>query len=92
MQKQALIKQFNVTSTQALAEIAEALYSSKELDYEDWISVIKKLGLTENEFESIMQATPKRYEDYPNIFNSRFSLAVRPAYRTARSALGRKAA
>jgi hypothetical protein len=84
MQRQVLIKQFNITCEQAIVKIAG------KFDHKHWISVIKKRGLTEDGFGSIMRATPKRNEEYPDIFHSRFSLRVRPCNRTARCTLGRR--
>jgi hypothetical protein len=39
---------------------------------EDREYVIKKLGITEADFNAIMAAAPKRFEDYPSYENSRF--------------------
>jgi hypothetical protein len=44
---------------------------------------------TEPEFEAIMAAAPKRYEDYPNTFKSRPYVAARSAYRAIRRVAGR---
>jgi N-acetyl sugar amidotransferase len=78
-----------LSRSQALAHIATPPYATPQLEEEDRHYVIKKLGLTEASFDALMALTPKRYEDYPNMFNSRFYLTVRGAYRAARSALGR---
>lgn len=81
-----------VTRAQALAEIAKPPYATPQLEQDDREYVIKKLGLTEESFEAIMKTPPKRYEDYPNMFNSRFYLTARGAYRKARAVAGRSAA
>lgn len=81
-----------ITRKAALDEIAKPAYASAQLEQEDREYVIKKLGLTEASFEEIMRAPPKRYDDYPNMLNSRFYLAVRGAYRAVRSVAGRSAA
>ncbi len=41
----------------------------EDLQREDREYVIKKLGMTEQEFESIMAAPVKSYRDYPNYYN-----------------------
>jgi N-acetyl sugar amidotransferase len=74
-----------ITRERALAEIAKPLYASPELENDDRIYVIKKLGLTEDEFESIMRAPRRSYADYPNMLNSRFYLTARGLYRSTRS-------
>jgi len=70
---------------EALAEIAKPPYASADLESEDRIYVIKKLGLTEEEFAAIMKAPHRRYADYPNMLNSRFYLTARNIYRSTRS-------
>ncbi len=73
----------------ALAEMRKSPYPSATLAEHDREYVIKKLGITEVDFEGIMRTPPKRYEDYPNMYNSRAFLAVRGAYRLARGGLER---
>jgi len=69
----------------ALNEVAKPPYASPELETEDRAYVIKKLGLTEHEFDAIMCAPHRRYSDYPNMLNSRFYLAARGLYRSTLS-------
>jgi N-acetyl sugar amidotransferase len=64
---------------------AEAVRSLEENEYlvgqaaEDRVYVVKKLGLTDAEFDEIMRAPTKTYEDYPNHQNQ-------PVYRVLRRA------
>lgn len=51
---------------QALEEIAKDPYPSEEMKQQDREYVIKKLGLTEAEFDDIMNLPPKKFEDYPS--------------------------
>jgi N-acetyl sugar amidotransferase len=75
-----------ITRQQALEEIQKPPYASPDLEREDRSYVIKKLGLTEQEFHAIMSAPKRRYADYPNMLNSRFYLAAREIYRSTVSA------
>jgi hypothetical protein len=50
---------------QALAELEAPLYGAEQLR-EDREYVLKKLGLSEDEFEQIMAEPPRRSEDYGN--------------------------
>lgn len=70
-----------VSRAQALEEMARPPYPSMEAENEDRAYVIKKLGLGDAEFEAIMKAPPKRYQDYPNMENSRGYTVARAAYR-----------
>ncbi len=74
----------HVTRDQALAEMAKPPYADAALEQQDRAFVIKKLGLTEESFAAIMNAPPKRYEDYPNTYESRPYVTLRGAYRTLR--------
>jgi hypothetical protein len=47
---------------------------------------VKKLGITDADFESIMRAAPKRFEDYPSYENSRFVKVARRVRSALRSA------
>jgi N-acetyl sugar amidotransferase len=60
-----LICSGQMTRENALEELAKPLYDPIKLK-EDKEYVIKKLGLTNDEFNSIMEAPPKSYRDYPN--------------------------
>jgi N-acetyl sugar amidotransferase len=53
------------TREQALQAMEQPVYHPQGLQ-DDRSYAIKKFGLTEGEFDSIMQAQPKTYEDYPN--------------------------
>ena len=51
---------------EALKEMQRSPYPSEKMMEEDKKYVIKKLGLTEKEFEEIMSAPIKGFRDYPN--------------------------
>ncbi|MFN8343198.1 MAG: hypothetical protein U0V64_16175 [Cyclobacteriaceae bacterium] len=64
----SLIFAGQMTREQALAELQQPTYP-EELLKEDRIFVLKKLGLSEAEFEQIMKAPPKTFRDYPNQYS-----------------------
>lgn len=72
-----LINAGQLTREEALRELEENEYLAEQAA-EDRIYVVKKLGLTEAEFEEIMRAPAKTYEDYPNHLNQ-------PVYRALRT-------
>ncbi|MBE0651164.1 MAG: N-acetyl sugar amidotransferase [Bacteroidales bacterium] len=59
----SLILAGQMTREEALIEIKKPLYDEKELQ-EHLIYVPKKLGLTREKFEEILNASPRRYEDF----------------------------
>lgn len=61
----SLICAGQMTREEALEELKKSLYDPQELQ-EDKAYVIKKLGLTEEEFEALMKLPPKSHLDYPN--------------------------
>lgn len=61
----ALVCSGQVTREKALEELAKPP-APKEMLMQDKDYVIKKLGLTDAEFEKIMTSENKTYEDYPN--------------------------
>lgn len=79
----------HLTRVQALEEIARPPYADAALEEQDRLFVIKKLGLTEPEFNDIMKAAPRRYEDYPNTYKSKPYLTLRKAYRRLRTMAAR---
>ena len=54
-----------ITREQALEELAKKPYDEKKVQ-EDIVYVSKKLGISVSEFDTIMNAPPKTYLDYPN--------------------------
>ncbi len=60
-----LIVNGEITRDQALQQLESSTPPEKELQ-NDREFVIKKLGITESEFEEIMNAPPKTIYDYPN--------------------------
>ena len=61
----SLILSQQVSREEALAKIAVPIYSGNQLN-EEKSFIIKKLGLSESEFEHIMSQPPYTYRDYPN--------------------------
>ncbi len=61
----ALILSGQMTQAQALAELECPPAPPEQLE-EDRVFVIKKLGLTEAEFNAIMEDRPRSYAEYPN--------------------------
>jgi N-acetyl sugar amidotransferase len=62
----SLICSGEITRAVALEKLSKEDTYPLDLQEEDKTYVIKKLGLTENEFESIMNAPKKSYWDYPS--------------------------
>ncbi|PKP60583.1 MAG: N-acetyl sugar amidotransferase [Candidatus Altiarchaeales archaeon HGW-Altiarchaeales-1] len=78
-----LICSGQITREEALEELKKDPYPSEEMMKEDKEYVIKKLGLTEEEFEKIMSLPIKTFESYPNnsfLFN-KLKLPLRIAYK-----------
>ena len=63
-----LINSGQMTREEALAEIVKPPYPSPELERQDYEYIIKKFGLTEREFEEIMNSPVKNFSEYPNNF------------------------
>ncbi len=64
----ALILSGQMTREHAFQAIAEPLYPEPRLEEEDRLYVIKKLEMTEDRFERMMNAPRKTFRDYPNNF------------------------
>ena len=62
-----LVLSGQMTRDEALSLMEEPIYPDKGLA-DDREYVIKKLGLSESEFEAIMAAPPKTFMDYPNSY------------------------
>jgi len=77
-----LICSGQITREQALEEIKKNPYPSEELLQEDREFLIKKLGITEEEFERIMSLPVKAHTDYPSILH--WYDLLRPYVRAAR--------
>ena len=69
-----LICSGQITREDALAEILHSPYPNKDMERQDKEFVLKKLDLSESEFEKIMNAPPKLFKDYPNNFKLQQSL------------------
>ena len=77
----SLICSEEISRDEALRELGKEPYPAK-LQVEDREYVVKKLGITETEFEAIMHAPPKTFHDYP-------SYASNPIVRFLRTLLRR---
>jgi len=78
----ALVCSGQISREEALEEISKQP-ASKEMLEQDRDYVIKKLGLTEDEFESILKAPNKAYSNYPN--NERLWKRFKSIIRIARN-------
>jgi hypothetical protein len=77
-----LINSGQISREEALKEIEKSPYPEEGLLREDKNFVIKKLDLSEEGFEKIMNLPVKSYKDYPN--NSLFFKSSSPLARSAR--------
>jgi N-acetyl sugar amidotransferase len=68
MHLSALICSGQITRDEAMKEMSEPPYPPEWVEA-DTAFVTKKLGISREEFESIMAAPKKRYSDYPNLQN-----------------------
>jgi N-acetyl sugar amidotransferase len=55
-----------ITRDQALAEIAKPAYASPALEAADHAEFLRKLELTEQEFQNIMSAPPREHSEFPS--------------------------
>ncbi|KPJ73544.1 hypothetical protein AMJ48_01175 [Parcubacteria bacterium DG_74_1] len=78
-----LINSGQMSREEALEEMKKEPYPNKELLEQDRKYVLQKLGLSEKEFEEIMQAPVKNYKNYPNnsFFFKRDNFLVKLAKR-----------
>lgn len=83
----SLICSGQVRRDEALEAISEDLYTPEKLR-EDKEFVIKKLGMTEDEFEAYMNVPPRSHLDYPS-YETMYRV-LRPLGRFAKGALQRK--
>jgi len=80
----SLICSGEITREAALAELREPTYPLS-MQEEDREYVVKKLGLTDKEFEAIMKLPKRTYWDYPSsgwIYRNRLYGGVRSIYQT----------
>ncbi len=83
----SLVCSGEITREEALDELRKDTYPT-ELQQQDKMYVIKKLGLTEAEFEEIMRLPKRTYHNYPNqrcIYESRTWAALRGVDRRLRA-------
>jgi N-acetyl sugar amidotransferase len=66
---------------EALAQMASDPYPSEEMKQQDKEYVIKKLRLTEKEFEEIMKTPPKKFSNYPSYATTWWYKAIWGAYK-----------
>ena len=71
-----------ITRADALQELDRPTYSPA-MQEDDREYVIKKLGLTEDEFETIMHASPRSFWDYPSYAKTMKKPLPRLAYNSA---------
>lgn len=81
----SLVVSGQITREQAKSEMAQELYDANELA-EDKAYFIKKLEISEAEFEKIMQSVPSDYEEFPNNAQrlkniSKITRAVKPLFK-----------
>jgi N-acetyl sugar amidotransferase len=79
----SLICAGEITRDTALRELEKETYPL-ELQQQDREYVIKKFGLTEREFDTIMAAPRKRFEDYPSYARGVIYQRLKSAYRRRR--------
>lgn len=77
-----LICSGQITRDEALEEIKKDPYPTEQMLLEDREYLIKKLGLTEQEFQKLMDLPVKKHTDYPSILH--WYDRLRPYVRTAR--------
>jgi len=85
----SLICSGEITRDEALEELKNPTYDP-QMQESDREYVIKKLGISENEFEWIMNLEPKSYNDYPSygsIYQSSLYRMLRSVYRSVKSAV-----
>ena len=78
----SLICAGEITREEALEELKKPTYPL-DLQEEDRLYVIKKFGLTEIEFDQIMELSHKRFEDYSS-YGKLFSTPIFQSYRLMR--------
>ena len=76
-----LIRAGQMTREEALSELASPPYPA-ELFTKDYAFVLKKFGMTDEQFQEIMQAPVKTFRDYPN--TERMARTLRSAITNAR--------
>lgn len=76
----SLICSGEITRADALRELEQPTYSP-ELQRADTEYVMKKFGLSRAEFESILNAPKRRFEDFPSHYKRRHGPAFRAALR-----------
>ncbi|HEU4551126.1 MAG TPA: N-acetyl sugar amidotransferase [Rhizomicrobium sp.] len=65
----ALILSGQMSREHAFQAMAEPLYPDPRMEEEDRTYVVKKLGIGEADFASIMQSPPKTFRGYPNSYD-----------------------
>jgi len=83
-----LVNNRELTREEALDELKEPAIPGEQLR-EDRAFVLKKLGLTEQEFEAIMALPRKTFWDYPSYESEWYPSPAWKAYRRVRDLLGR---
>jgi len=73
----SLILSGQITREEALEELSKPLYDPKQLE-EDKLYMRKKLGLTKEEFESLLNVPKRRTNEFPN--SERFEKFIKKLY------------
>lgn len=55
----------HISKEAAIAILSQPVYNSPEEEHKEYEYVVKKLGMTNEEFNRIMEAPPKSHHDYP---------------------------
>lgn len=89
-----LISSGQMTRDEALAELEKPIYDP-QMQAEDREFVLKKFGLTEDEFEAIMAAPIKSHLDYPSYitkhyeYHAKIMKSISPLTRVVKRAMGK---
>jgi N-acetyl sugar amidotransferase len=85
MHLSSLVCSGELTRDEALAELEKPPYPA-DLQASDREYTVKKLGITDADFDAIMHAAPKKFEDYPSYENSSIIRLARRARAMLRPA------
>jgi N-acetyl sugar amidotransferase len=79
----SLICSHQITKSEALIELQKEKYNQQQYQ-EDRVFILKKFGMTEDQFEQIMQLPVKKHDDYPSyetqhyIYHQKFFKSISP--------------
>lgn len=84
----SLIVSGQMTREKAIEELKKDIYPFEQ-KREDRNYVINKFGITEEEFDKIMNDKPKKYQDYPSYENSWYFKYAKKLYRLVKKITGK---